>query len=68
MRYWKRSPRQRPRDTDGIEGPKSTVLTPAKEAIVVAFRQKTTLQLDDMLTTSCLPRSNDDSTLSSSRR
>ena len=27
MRYGKRSPRQRPRDTDGIEGPKSTVLT-----------------------------------------
>ena len=29
--------------------PKSTVLTPAEEAIVVAFRQKTMLPLDDVL-------------------
>jgi hypothetical protein len=29
--------------------PKSTVLTPAEEAIVVAFRQKTLLPLDDVL-------------------
>jgi hypothetical protein len=33
----------------GPKVPKSTVLTPAEEAIVVAFRQKTLLPLDDML-------------------
>jgi len=33
----------------GPKAPKSTVLTPAEEAIVVAFRQKTMLPLDDML-------------------
>ena len=37
------------RCADGAEGPKSTVLTPAEEAIVVAFRQKTLLPLDDVL-------------------
>jgi transposase-like protein len=33
----------------GPKAPKSTVLTPAEEAIVVAFRQKTLLPLDDLL-------------------
>ena len=33
----------------GRGAPKSTVLTPAEEAIVVAFRQKTLLPLDDVL-------------------
>ena len=33
----------------GPKRPKSTVLTPAEEAIVVAFRQKTLLRLDDVL-------------------
>jgi integrase-like protein len=33
----------------GPKAPKSTVLTPAEEAIVVAFRQKTMLPLDDVL-------------------
>lgn len=33
----------------GPKVPKSTVLTPAEEAIVVAFRQKTKLPLDDVL-------------------
>jgi transposase-like protein len=33
----------------GPRTPKSTVLTPAEEAIVVAFRQKTMLPLDDVL-------------------
>jgi transposase-like protein len=33
----------------GPKSPKSTVLTPAEEAIVVAFRQKTLLPLDDVL-------------------
>lgn len=33
----------------GPRVPKSTVLTPAEEAIVVAFRQKTLLPLDDLL-------------------
>ena len=39
-------------DDDALMGPKkpkSTVLTPAEEAIVVAFRQKTLLPLDDVL-------------------
>ena len=33
----------------GPKAPKSTVLTPAEEAVVVAFRQKTMLPLDDVL-------------------
>ena len=33
----------------GPKAPRSTVLTPAEEAIVVAFRQKTLLPLDDVL-------------------
>src|SRR5215207_4262981 len=33
----------------GAEGPESTVLTPVVEAIVVAFREKTLLPLDDVL-------------------
>jgi transposase-like protein len=33
----------------GPKTPKSTVLTPAEEAVVVAFRQKTLLPLDDVL-------------------
>src|SRR3979409_452072 len=33
----------------GPKAPSSTVLTPAEEAIVVAFRQKTLLPLDDVL-------------------
>jgi transposase-like protein len=33
----------------GPTAPKSTVLTPAEEVIVVAFRQKTLLPLDDVL-------------------
>src|SRR5882757_1197764 len=33
----------------GPKKPKSTVLTPAEEAIGVAFRQKTLLPLDDVL-------------------
>jgi hypothetical protein len=43
--------RKRTRTTDtpmGPKTPKSTVLTPAEEAIVVAFRQKTLLPLDDV--------------------
>ena len=32
----------------GPKTPKSTALTPAEEAIVVAFRQKTLLPLDDV--------------------
>ena len=39
----------------GPKAPKSTVLTPAEEAIVVAFRQKTLLPLDDVL--GCLKES-----------
>ena len=48
VRKW----RQRTTTTDapmGPKAPKSTVLTPAEEAIVVAFRQKTLLPLDDVL-------------------
>jgi len=44
--------RNRTTTTDAPMGPKaprSTVLTPAEEAIVVAFRQKTLLPLDDVL-------------------
>lgn len=44
--------RKRPTTTDGPMGPKvprSTVLTSSEEAIVVAFRQKTLLPLDDVL-------------------
>jgi hypothetical protein len=33
----------------GLKAPKSTVMTPAEEAIVVAFRQKSLLPLDDVL-------------------
>ena len=33
----------------GPKAPRSTVLTPAEEAIVVAFRQKMLLPLDDVL-------------------
>jgi transposase-like protein len=33
----------------GPKAPRSTVLTPAEEAIVVAFRQKTLLPIDDVL-------------------
>src|SRR3954447_10384378 len=33
----------------GPKAPKGTVLTPAEEAIVVAFRRKTLLPLDDLL-------------------
>src|SRR6202167_2478926 len=33
----------------GPKTPKSTVLTPAEKAVVVAFRQKTLLPLDDVL-------------------
>lgn len=33
----------------GRKMPKSTVLTPAEEAMVAAFRQKTLLPLDDVL-------------------
>ena len=33
----------------GPKAPKSTVLTPAEEAVVVAFRHKTLLPLDDVL-------------------
>ena len=33
----------------GPRAPKSTVLTPAEEAIVIAFREKTLLPLDDVL-------------------
>src|SRR3979409_340385 len=43
--------RSRPTTADAPMGPKapsSTVLTPAEEAIVVAFRQKTLLPLDDV--------------------
>jgi hypothetical protein len=48
VRKW----RKRTTTTDarmGPKTPKSTVLTPAEEAIVVAFRQKTLLPLDDVL-------------------
>src|SRR5665213_4508915 len=48
VRKW----RQRTTTADAPMGPsvpKSTVLTPAEEAIVVAFRQKTMLPLDDVL-------------------
>ncbi|MGH6860781.1 MAG: IS481 family transposase, partial [Phyllobacterium sp.] len=44
--------RKRTTTTDtpmGPKTPKSTVLTPAEEAIVVAFRQQTLLPLDDVL-------------------
>ena len=44
--------RKRTTTTDAPMGPKvpkSTVMTPAEEAIVVAFRQKTMLPLDDVL-------------------
>ena len=44
--------RQRETTSDAAMGPKvpkSTVLTPAEEAMVVAFRQKTLLPLDDVL-------------------
>jgi len=44
--------RKRTTTADAPMGPrfsKSTVLTPAEEAIVVAFRQKTLLPLDDVL-------------------
>ncbi len=33
----------------GPKAPKSTVLTPTEEAIIVAFRQKMLLPLDDVL-------------------
>jgi hypothetical protein len=33
----------------GPKAPRSTVLTPAEEVIVVAFRQKTLLPLEDVL-------------------
>jgi len=48
VRKW----RKRTTTADALIGPKkpkSTVLTPAEEAIVVAFRQKTLLPLDDVL-------------------
>ena len=48
VRKW----RNRTTTADAPMGPKkptSTVLTPAEEAIVVAFRQKTLLPLDDVL-------------------
>ena len=48
VRKW----RKRTTTADAPMGPKkptSTVLTPAEEAIVVAFRQKTLLPLDDVL-------------------
>ena len=48
VRKW----RQRTTTADapmGPKAPKSTVLTPAEEAVVVAFRQKTLLPLDDVL-------------------
>jgi hypothetical protein len=48
VRKW----RQRTTTADAPMGPKaprSTVLTPAEEAIIVAFRQKTLLPLDDVL-------------------
>ena len=48
VRKWRR----RTTTADAPMGPKarkSTVLTPAEEAIVVAFRQKTLLPLDDVL-------------------
>ena len=48
VRKW----RQRTTTSDAPMGPKvpkSTVLPPAKEAIVVAFLQKTLLPLDDVL-------------------
>ena len=48
VRKW----RKRTTTTDapmGPTAPKSTVLTPAEEAIVVAFRQKILLPLDDVL-------------------
>jgi transposase-like protein len=47
VRKW----RKRTTTADALMGPKkaSTVLTPAEEAIVVAFRQKTLLPLDDVL-------------------
>jgi len=44
--------RERTTTADAPMGPKSlksTVLTPAEEAVVVAFRQKTLLPLDDVL-------------------
>ena len=53
VRKW----RKRTTTADALMGPKkpkSTVLTPAKEAIVVASRQKTLLPLDDVL--GCLAR------------
>jgi transposase-like protein len=48
VRKW----RKRTTTTDtpmGPKAPKSTVLTPVEEAIVVGFRQKTLLPLDDVL-------------------
>src|SRR5258708_35455497 len=51
VRKW----RKRTTTADAPMGPKkptSTVLTPAEEAIVVAFRQKTLLPLDDVRTMS----------------
>ena len=48
VRKW----RKRTTTADALMGPKkpkSTVLTPAEEAIVVAFRQKSLLPLDDVL-------------------
>ena len=48
VRKW-RKPDHHGRRAHGPKKPKSTVLTPAEEAIVVAFRQKTLLPLDDVL-------------------
>jgi transposase InsO family protein len=39
----------RPRHADGAKGPHSTVLSAAEEALIVAFRQRTLLPLDDCL-------------------
>jgi hypothetical protein len=57
MHFGKRSSRLRPHDAAystadapmGPKAPKSTVLTTAEEATVVAFQQKTLLPLDDVL-------------------
>jgi hypothetical protein len=54
VRKW----RKRTTTADALMGPKkpkSTVLTPAEEAVVVAFRQKTLLPLDDVLPVSWNP-------------
>src|SRR6476469_3341068 len=48
VRKWRKRTRT-PDEPMGPKTPKSTVLTPAEEAIVVAFRQKTLLPLDDVL-------------------